>query len=129
MIHLDTSVLVAATDPAGDALNQLRRLIAAGEPIAISSIVLYEWLRGPRTQADLVMQAALFPNEAAGPFGVAEAAEAAAIYRRVKRARGREVDIAIAACALTQSAMLWTLNPQDFKDIPGLELLQPVRTG
>jgi len=32
------------------------------------------------------------------------------------------IDLAIAACALTHEAALWTLNPEDFRDIPGLRL-------
>ena len=42
---------------------------------------------------------------------------------RVKRARGREIDIAIAACAVVHTAHLWTLNPADFEDIPDLKVL------
>jgi len=30
---------------------------------------------------------------------------------------------AVAACALTNGAALWTLNPKDFSDIPGLRLV------
>ena len=123
MIHLDTSTLIAATNPASDVLIRLERIIADGEPMGISSIVLYEWLRGPRTRADLLMQGALHPGDAVCAFGSAEAAEAAAIYRRLPRARPREIDIAIAACAVAHRAALWTLNPQDFRDIPGLRLL------
>jgi predicted nucleic acid-binding protein len=51
-----------------------------------------------------------------------EAALAAELYRKVKHARGREIDLAIAAIAIANSAALWTLNPRDFRDIPGLEL-------
>jgi hypothetical protein len=29
------------------------------------------------------------------------------------------------ACALVLGARLWTLNPRDFRDLPGLELYQP----
>ena len=50
---------------------------------------------------------------------------AADVYRKVTRPRGRELDIAIAACALTQGASLWTLNHDDFHDIPGLDLHLP----
>ena len=38
-------------------------------------------------------------------------------------ARGREIDLAIAACALDDGAAIWTLNPGDFRDVPGLRLV------
>jgi predicted nucleic acid-binding protein len=44
------------------------------------------------------------------------------MYRGLKRARGRDIDIAIAVCAIAQGARLWTLNPGDFRDLPGLAL-------
>jgi predicted nucleic acid-binding protein len=40
----------------------------------------------------------------------------------LRRARGREIDVAIAACAIEHGATLWTLYPSDFRDIPGLSL-------
>jgi predicted nucleic acid-binding protein len=40
----------------------------------------------------------------------------------VKRPRGREIDLAIAACALQDGAALWTLNTADFRDVPELRL-------
>ena len=68
------------------------------------------------------MQEALFPREAAVPFGPREAALSAKLYQSLRRPRGREMDIAIAACAITHQAELWTLNQTDFKDIPGLRI-------
>jgi predicted nucleic acid-binding protein len=47
------------------------------------------------------------------------------ICRSVRRARSREIDIAIAACTICHQTELWTLNPADFADIPGLRLLNP----
>ena len=46
----------------------------------------------------------------------------AEMYRSVPRARQREFDLAVAACALTTGATRWTLNADDFRDIPGLDL-------
>jgi predicted nucleic acid-binding protein len=103
----------------------LRAAIADGERMAVSTIVLYEWLRGPRRKAELLAQTDLFPADQAIPFDHQMAAGAAELYHRVRRPRGREVDLAIAACALAYDAALWTLNRQDFVDIPGLSLYVP----
>jgi predicted nucleic acid-binding protein len=104
----------------------LRSAIHDGERVLLPSLVLYEWLRGPRVPQDLAAQESLFPSDAAIPFGWQESALSAKLYRSVRRARGREADLAIAACAITHEAQLWTLNTADFKDIPGLRLYSPV---
>ncbi len=122
MIHLDTSVLIDALTGPKRAAPRLRAVIARGERILICTLVLYEWLRGPRHAEELALQDALFPPDGAVPFGAEEAALAAGLYRRVTRGRGRELDLAVAACALRHEAALWTLNPRDFRDVPGLTL-------
>lgn len=125
ILHLDTSVLVDALCGPRRSLPALERTIAEGHVIATSTLVLYEWLRGPRTQAEIQDQETLMPSANAWPFGAAAASQAASLYRVVKRARGRDMDIAIAACALEHGAHLWTLNLADFKDMPGLKLYRP----
>ena len=90
--------------------------------MALSALVLYEWRRGPRVPEELTAQEALFPNESSVAFGWQEAALAAELYRGIARPRGREIDLAIAACALAHGAEFWTLDPQDFRDVPGLTL-------
>ena len=123
MIHLDTSVLVAALGPVEAVSHRLRGMVADGERPSVCTVVLYEWWRGPRTAAQLADQEVLLPISAAVPFGAVEARIAADLYGRMRRARDREVDIAIAACAISHGAALWTLNRRDFADIPGLELI------
>jgi predicted nucleic acid-binding protein len=123
MIHLDTSVLIDALTGPRRSAPALRRLIERGERVGFSTIVLYEWRRGPRRTAELEAQEALFPSDALVTFGPGEASLAAALYRQVRRPRGREIDLAIAACALTQDAAFWTLNGADFADIPMLRLV------
>ena len=91
----------------------------------VPTLVLYEWLRGPRLPSEIGAQEALFPFESAVPFGPEEARTAARLYREVARPRGREIDLAIAAHALSTGALLWTLNVSDFQDIPGLGVSQP----
>lgn len=88
----------------------------------LTTLVLYEWRRGPRLREELAAQEALFPSATAVPFGSDEALVAASLYATVARPRGREIDLAVAACALTHAAALWTLNMRDFKDIPRLRL-------
>ena len=122
MTHLDTSVLVDALTGRRRSAPSLTVLIATGEPVAISTLVLYEWLRGPRHDAEVEDQETLLPAARAVPFGSQEAVVAAMLYRSVGRARTREFDLSIAACALARGARLWTLNPRDFADIPELTL-------
>ena len=124
MIHLDTSVLVDALTGPRRSAPALRAVLDRGERIAIATLVLYEWLRGPRRHAELAHQEALLPAAEAVPFGPREAALAAGLYRTVPRARQRERDLGVAACALASGAGLWTLNARDFRDVPGLELFE-----
>jgi predicted nucleic acid-binding protein len=124
-IHLDTSLIVDALTGPRRSHGLLRDAVARGHRLSVSAIVLFEWLRGPRTDLEVARQAQLFPPSDAVPFGPDEAEAAARIYRTIRRARGREADIAIAACALEHRAVLWTLNPTDFSDIPGLALYPP----
>jgi len=120
VILLDTSVLIDALTGPRRSAPALRGAIERGERLMIVSLVLYEWLRGPRLPEELAAQEALFPAATTPGFGAEEAALAARLYREVPRARGRETDLAIAACALTWDATLWTLNRDDFRDVPGL---------
>jgi predicted nucleic acid-binding protein len=122
VIVLDTSVLIEALSAGGRLRGALRAALTQRHRIVIPSLVLYEWLRGPRLPAELEAQEALFPSPKALPFGTEEAAGAAELYRSLLRPRGREIDLAIAATALVWRAQLWTLNPGDFADVPGLEL-------
>jgi len=122
VILLDASVLIDALTSPGRSAASLRRAIADGERILVPALVLYEWLRGPRRPEELAAQEALFPRESAVPFAAPEAALAAELYARLRKARGREIDLAIAACALVRNATLWTLNAEDFDDIPDLSV-------
>lgn len=125
MILLDTSVLVDALTGRRQSSAALAGAIGRGERIGMSTLALYEWLRGPRNETEISDQEALLPASAAVSFGATEAVIAAGLYRRVARARQRERDLAIAAVAIGHDALLWTLNLGDFRDIPGLRLYTP----
>jgi predicted nucleic acid-binding protein len=122
VILLDTSILVdGLTGPKRSGMA-LRTAIEMGERCLLPSLVLYEWLRGPRSPEEIGIQEALFPSGEAIVFGPAEAAISARLYRSLRRPRERTVDFAIAACAIHRGVPLWTLNRADFHDIPGLKL-------
>jgi len=122
LIVLDTSVLIDALTGPKRSAPLLRRAIDRGERLLLPTLVLYEWLRGPRLEAELEAQEALFPAVTAVPFGPVEAVAASRLYRSLSRPRSREIDIAIAVVAIGKNADLWTLNPRDFADIPKLSL-------
>jgi predicted nucleic acid-binding protein len=125
VILLDTSVLVDSLTGPQRSGAAVRRAIERGQRLLTATLVLYEWYRGPRLPEELATQEMLFPEGSAIPFGPLEASRAAELYRMVHRPMGREVELAIAACALTHEATLWTLNLNDFRDIPGLVVERP----
>src|SRR5262249_54441460 len=123
LIHLDTSLLVDAFAGSRRSLLRIRGATEKGDVTTFSTIVLYEWLRGPRTAGEKEAVETFFDLELVSPFGRREAERAADLYRRVNRSRQRQADLAIAACAIESGAWLWTLNRLDFDDIPGLSLV------
>jgi hypothetical protein len=122
-IHLDTSALIDALTGPRRSLDRLIELVNASHRLALSSLVLYEWLRGPRTHAELQAQGDLFPPEAVVDFDAKMATVASRLYTAARKPRGREIDIAIAATAIAHGASLWTLNIKDFESIPDVTLV------
>lgn len=123
IVVVDTSALIDSLVGPRRSAPRLRALIEDGERLLLPALVLYEWWRGPRRPEELAAQEALLPSDGALPFGAAEAELASRLYRTVRRPRGREVDLAIAAHAIQRTASLWTLNVDDFADIPGLSTI------
>lgn len=122
LIHLDTSVLVDAFAGSRRSLAGVRAATADGDVLTFSTLVLYEWLRGPRVQTETATVFQFFELQELPIFGAPEARRAASLYVRVKGARRRQADLAIAACAIEHGAHFWTLNRADFADVPGLTL-------
>ena len=123
MILLDTSALVLSLTADRPEAPTLRSFIESGERLGLPALVLYEWRRGPRTPSELAVQEHLFPSEESFPFDHRAAELAAELYQRLGRPRRRQIDLAIAATAITIDSRLWTLNPTDFEDVPGIELV------
>ncbi len=122
MIVLDTSVLIDALTGPRRSATAMRTAIERGERLLLPSLVLYEWLRGPRQPAEIAAQEALLPSESALAFGPEEAAAAARLYTEAAGARGREIDLAIAAHAVVRSATVWTLDVADLAGLAGVAL-------
>lgn len=123
MIVVDTSALIDALTGPRRSQPRLLEFIDSGERLLLPTLVLFEWLRGPRLPEEIHVCEELFPQDQAVVFGAREASVAANLYRKVRRARGREIDLTIAASALIRDAALWTLNREDFRDIEGLLLV------
>lgn len=81
-----------------------------------------------RLPEEIAAQETLFPSESAIQFGYREAVLSADLSIDPCLARGREIDLAIAACAIARQAQFWTLNIANFKDIPGLRLVRAARS-
>ena len=103
----------------------LREAVRDGEQLVVPVLVLYEWLRGPRTPQEIEDQQMLLPIEHTLVFDAEDAVLSARLYRSVRHAHGREIDLAVAACAINREAPLWTVNRSDFADIPELQLYHP----
>lgn len=125
-VHLDTSALIAALADPRPAALQLRRLGERGDRPVVSTPVLFEWCRGPRTAIELRLQRELIPDDQIAVFDARCARTAAALCLQLASRRHGDLDIAIAACAIEHNAALWTLNVDDFSDIPGLRLYRPI---
>jgi len=123
MIHLDTSALVDALVSPHRSFDRLMSFVEDGHRLCISTLVLYEWLRGPRTVAERLAQEQILPAAAAVPFDAEAAARAAEIHEAVSRPRRRPAHLAIARCALVRGASPSPLHDRALAALPELELV------
>jgi predicted nucleic acid-binding protein len=117
VIHLDTSFLIRALVPGSKEDRELRRWLARGETLAMSSIAWTEFLCGP-AEPDAVAAVARFLDERV-PFVEEDAVRAAGLYNESGRRRGSLLDCMIAAVALRSDAPLATANLPDFRPFAG----------
>ncbi|MBO9500907.1 PIN domain-containing protein [Brevundimonas sp. A19_0] len=121
---LDTSVAIALRD--GDA-SVIRQLRAAASPACFSVVTLVELEAGLfGRDADLRRErlATLLETIPVIEFTEAEAVAYGRILTDTGFSRRKVLDRMIAAQAIVAGATLATLNPVDFRDIPGLSLLE-----
>ena len=124
MIHLDTNLLVAATDPAYSSYKTLQEYLRAGREFATSAIAWSEFLTGPVAPHQIQLASIMIADRVV-PFTSAEAKAAADLFNLIGRRRSQRVDCFIAACALVRKADFATENQRDFQPFvaAGLRLL------
>src|SRR5437764_5043102 len=65
MIMIDSSALVDSLCGTRASEDRLNDFMAAGESFLLSTITLYEWTRGPRSEDELFWRELLFPDHEA----------------------------------------------------------------
>jgi len=117
VIHLDTSFLIRALVRGSPQDRELRRWLAQGEPVAMSSIAWAEFLCGPvELEASAAVEGFLADRV---PFAEGDAVRAAGLFNASGRRRGSLLDCMIAATALRSDASLATANTSDFRPFEG----------
>ena len=123
MIVLDTSVLIDALTAARPLEDALDRVLDSGERVLLPTPVLYEWHRGPRKSRELELQQFLFPDERTIVFGPRRSPRGPPTCTESSHARGGGKRTSPSPPAPSpRRGRLWTVNEQDFADIPGLPL-------
>lgn len=119
-IHLDTSFLIRALDPARPESAQLLGWLRDHHSIAISALAWGEFLCGPLAEDDVALASRVVFAHA--PVGAAEATEGARLFNHAGRRRNSFPDCIIAATAITAGAQLATSNHADFERFVGAGL-------
>ncbi len=123
-VLLDTSVVIPLRD--GDDTVRCRLNDLSG-PILVSIVTVVE-LEGGVDEADVDLRrqrldVVLEPMNVL-PFGPVEAGVYGDVVRRLGYSRRKVLDRMIAAQAIVAGASIITLNAADFRDIPGLKLME-----
>ncbi|MDD2722753.1 MAG: type II toxin-antitoxin system VapC family toxin [Methylovulum sp.] len=126
LICLDTNVLIAhkRTKKMEKSKTLLYQLSIQGYRFAVSSITVYELLRGDNQNEDRYWKT-MFANMEILPFDAACAEQAAEIYKDLKQ-KGQLIeaeDLFIGATSLHHRLKLATSNLRHFERIIGLEFV------
>jgi tRNA(fMet)-specific endonuclease VapC len=126
---IDTNVVVALLKGSPDALEQINALIQKNDQIAITTITVYELLKGAylssRRQENLKAVKETISNMLVLDLSPEACEEASNIYCDLRKS-GKlisEFDILIASIAKVNGQAILTLD-QHFKSINGLELIK-----
>jgi len=127
MIHLDTNYLIELPVKGSTVIHEVEAWLAAGASLATSAIAWTECLHGPVTSLAVTRAEAILQSRIV-PFGEAQAALAAELFKQTGRRRGSRFDCLIAATAVLARAEIATLNATDFRMfVPyGLKLAIPL---
>lgn len=120
MICLDTNYLILGLVAGSAESQQLTTWVASGERLVAPTLVWFEFLRGPVTDAQVRTMRA-FVRELV-PFDEAQAIAAADLFNAAARKRSTRVDAMIAATAIVADAALATNNTVDFLPFQDLGL-------
>lgn len=113
MIHLDTSFLIRALVRGTSEDRAIRRWLAGGEQLGISTVAWTEFLCGPLQPPELAAAATIIGHHR--NFAREDAEVAARLFNDSGRRRGSLIDCMIAAAALADGASVATANPADFE--------------
>jgi len=100
--------------------RNLRKWLARGQPLAMSTIAWTEFMCGPLLPRAVELAARVVTELI--PFAENEAEVAAMLFNQSGRRRGSMVDCMIAATALAGDAELATSNAKDFEQFEALRL-------
>ena len=113
MIHLDTNVLIAMTDPANLHSPYAKFVQSIGDVLAVSACAWTEFLSKPVDPTTLKVMRQVLAGGVL-PFDEATAALAGELYYRAGSRRRTRMDSMIAATAIRAGAELATTNRDDF---------------
>ena len=114
MIHLDANVLIRLSVPGSGAAKKVRQWLLAGETLAVSAPVWFEYISGPVTAQEVLHAEAVLTGGVVD-FEKADSHRAADLFNLTGRKRSMKLDCMIAASALIQRARIATTNGADFQ--------------
>jgi predicted nucleic acid-binding protein len=114
VIQLDTNVLVRLSVPGSGAAAQIRKWLLAGETLAVSAPVWYEYVSGPVSAQEIVHAEAILAGGILD-FEKSDADKAADLFNAAGRKRSIKLDCMVAAAALRRGDSLATANAADFQ--------------